>query len=178
MACNLEIREGNFWIEVFHDGDRYYFNEAGFRTGGSGTMYPVDYFRGINQVAADIYFALTGRSRISGFSPIYGEGTPRRKRYAVYSVFAKPGVIGRIEGRKAVLRLPEVLTILSRKKEGDIIPDNGSFDQIALLVHLVYDDAAELRQSLDHIHSLLSITDTDGQPMILRMLDTGSLMMG
>ena len=44
MISGLGIREGSFWIEVFHNEDNYYFNEAGFRYGGSVSIYPVNYF--------------------------------------------------------------------------------------------------------------------------------------
>ena len=65
MFQSIGIREGSVWIEVFHDGENYYFNEVGFRYGGSVSIYPVDYFYQINQVAADIHYALTGESLIS-----------------------------------------------------------------------------------------------------------------
>ena len=49
MVSSLNIREGCFWIEVFHDKDKYYFNEVGYRYGGSASIYPTDYLYGINR---------------------------------------------------------------------------------------------------------------------------------
>ena len=172
MITALDIQEGNFWIEVFHDRDRYYFNEAGFRYGGSGSLYPVDYFRGINQVAADIYYALTGKSRITGFTPLYGEEVVHGKRYAVYPVYVRSGVIGKVDGLGTILGMPNVLNILTMKKAGDSIPDNGSFGQVVVLVHLIYSNCRELTDFLAQIHSSISVKDENGEDMVLQLLDT------
>jgi hypothetical protein len=171
MIRYLDIREGNFWMEVFHDNGRYFFNEAGFRIGGSGSLYPVDYFSGINQVAADIYYALTGKSKIHGFPPIHGQETPRGKKYAVYPLFASSGTIKRIEGYDALLDRPNILRILSKKKPGDSVPDDGSFGQIVALVHFLYDDVEELRETLHAIHTCARLKNDQDQDMVLRLLD-------
>ena len=60
MFQSIGIKEGTIWIEVFHDNNEYYFNEVGYRYGGSFSFYSVDYMTGINQVYADLYFAATG----------------------------------------------------------------------------------------------------------------------
>ena len=60
MFSSISIKEGTIWIEAFYDGKDYYFNEAGYRYGGSVSIYPIDYLYGINQMAADIHYALTG----------------------------------------------------------------------------------------------------------------------
>ena len=171
LIRHLGIREGNFWIEVFHHNDRYYFNEVGFRYGGSGSLYPVDYFSGLNQAAADIYYALTGKSRVRGFTPLYGPDIPRGKRYAIYPVFVKPGVIDRMEGLQALSESAGILNVLLMKKEGSRIPDNGSFGQAAVLVHLLYADVTELQNTLRHIHKTLQIRDAGGHDMVLRLID-------
>lgn len=177
LIDHLEIKEGNFWIEVFHDGDKYYFNEVGFRYGGSGSLYPVDYFRGINQVAADIYYALTGCSKTEGFTPLYGEKTPRKRKYAIYPVFLRPGKIAKIHGRDQLLKNEDVLTILLMKKEGNTIPDNGSFGHAVMLVHFAYDSIRELKDTILKIHQTLTVEDPAGENMILQLLDHDSLIL-
>ena len=167
----LEIKEGNFWIEVFHDGNQYYFNEVGFRYGGSGSLYPVDYFKGINQVAADIYFALTGKSKVEGFAPLYGSAVQKKTKYAIYPVFLRSGVIGSIRGCDVLLKNKNILNILYMKKEGNMIPDNGSFGHAVMLVHFIYDDLPELRESISDIHNCLNVEDANGENMILQLLD-------
>ena len=43
MFSSIGIKEGTIWIEAFYDGKDYYFNEAGYRYGGSVSIYPIDY---------------------------------------------------------------------------------------------------------------------------------------
>ena len=66
MFKSIGLYEGSIWIEVFHDGDEYYFNEVGYRYGGSISVYPIDYLSGINQIYRDLYYAIvvsTGREK-------------------------------------------------------------------------------------------------------------------
>ena len=173
----LGIKEGNFWIEVFHDENNYYFNEVGFRYGGSGSLYPVDYFRHINQVATDVYYALTGKSMIKGFTPLYGKNTPHKKKYAIYPVYLMPGKIKKIKGIDELIEQENVLNILPMKKEGNIIPDNGSFSQVVMLIHFVYDNYDELQDTLKTIHKKISVFDETGNEMVLTLLDINSFVL-
>ncbi len=167
----LEIKEGNFWIEVFHDGDSFFFNEVGFRYGGSGTLYPVNYFSGINQVASDIYYSLSGKSKILGFNELYGKDIHRKKKYAIYPLFLKSGIIGTIDGIEELRKDSAIINILNMKTVGSSIPDNGSFAHVSLLVHFVYDTVDELKACVDKIHDLLKIKDIKGESMIIKLLD-------
>lgn len=177
LIQHLKIKEGNLWIEVFHNEGNYYFNEAGFRYGGSGTCYPVDYFSGINQIATDIYYALTGDSKIEGFSPLYDSTVPRKKKYAVYPVFLRSGKILSIKGCNALLNEQNILNILTMKKEGNTIPDDGSFGRISLLVHFVYNNNKELSETLAKIHSKLKVEDTQGKNMVLQLMDVNNIQL-
>ena len=38
MFSSISIKEGTIWIEAFYDGKDYYFNEAGYRYGGSAAI--------------------------------------------------------------------------------------------------------------------------------------------
>lgn len=172
---HLDIREGNFWIEVFYNDKCFYFNEVGFRYGGSGSLYPIDYFRGINQVATDIYYSLTGKSRIQGFIPLYGEDAPRKKRYAIYPVFVTGGEISCIEGVNDLIKTPEILNVLTMKKAGNVVKSNGSFGQVVLLIHFIYDDLDELKELLLRIHETIRIYDRNNRNMVLQLLNIEEL---
>lgn len=177
LIDHLGIKEGNFWIEVFHAENNYYFNEVGFRYGGSGSLYPVDYFRHINQVATDIYYALTGKSMIEGHTPLYGKNIPQKKKYAIYPVYVMPCKIKRIKGVGELLDQENVLNILAIKKEGDTVPDNGSFSQVVMLVHFVYDNQKELREILNSIHEKISVENDTDDKMVLTLLDINNIIL-
>lgn len=175
MISSIGIKEGSAWIEVFHDGNKYYFNEVGFRYGGSVSVYPVDYFHGINQVAADIYFALTGESVIIGHTSLIPTSLPRKKKYCIYPIHIKSGTIKTIEGIKSIRSMEGVVLLSLTKHEGDFISDTGSFSQTLALVHFVCDDVKECRYMIDEICNKLTIIDTDGNNMINRMLDISKI---
>lgn len=177
LVDHLLIKEGNFWIEVFYNKGKYFFNEVGFRYGGSGSPYPVDYFSGINQIASDIYYALTGKSKSDGFNHLFDSNIIRKKKYAIYPIFLKSGIISSIQGVEDIKNNPIILNILSMKKKGNTIIGNGSFGQVALLIHFVYDSFDELKEALDFIHSKLVIKDSFGNDMILRLLDINKIIL-
>lgn len=172
MISTLGIREGCFWIEVFHDKDEYYFNEVGYRYGGSASIYPTDYLYGINQVASDIYYALTGESLITGHKSLIPTNIERKQHYAVYPVHILPGTIKSVEGLELLRNNTSIVKVLTTKKVGDTIRDTGSFSQAYALVHIVFDNINELNQLLDYIHDNLIIIDTKDNNMVNRMLDT------
>ena len=172
MVDNLSIKEGTFWIEVFHDGDNYYFNEAGFRYGGSVSIYPVDYLHNINQVASDIYFALTGESKIYGHESLFKLTRSKKKHYAIYPLYVKPGKISSIEGINELNSNECVIKVLQAKNVGTTIMETGSFGQAIILIHLVFDSNDELVKALDYVHETVIVKDEHGSNMVDRMLLT------
>lgn len=167
----LGIREGTIWIEVFRDGDDYFFNECGYRYGGSFSFYTVDYFRGINQVYADIYYALTGNSKLYGFSSLIPDSVEKEKKYCIYPIHLKPGRIASISGIQEIKQWPNVVLVPLQKEEGDEVADSGSFGQVMALVHFTYDDETDCRQTIERIHKILSVKDSTGNEMVNMMLD-------
>jgi len=171
----LGIKEGPFWIEVFRDNGVYYFNEVGFRYGGSVSVYSIDYLFGINQVAADIYFALTGKSKIYGHPSMIGVTVPRKKHYAVYPVYLRPGEIGKVSGMDSLRAHTDIVTVIEKLGVGDVVRDKGSFGQVFALVHFVFDDEDELKAMLEWIHGEAIVTDVQNSSMIMKMLEISGL---
>lgn len=176
MFREIGIKEGTIWIEIFHDGTQYYFNEVGYRYGGSFSFYTVDYFRNINQVYADIYYALTGVSKLEGFTSLMPANTKRGLNYCIYPVHLKPGKIAQIDGIKEMLQWSNVVLVPQQKEEGDEVADSGSFGQVIALVHFTYSNNQECWQTIDRIHETLKVTDTNGQEMVNRMLDLNNIL--
>jgi len=171
MVSSIGIKEGCFWIEVFHNGDEYYFNEVGYRYGGSASIFPTDYLYGINQVYSDIYFALTGESMIEGHTSLFPDSVPRKRYYAVYPVHILPGRIVSVEGINALRADSCILKVLTTKNIGDVIQDTGSFSQAYALIHFIFDDNKELKRIIDFIHDNLAVTNETGNNLVNRMLD-------
>lgn len=176
MFREIGIKEGTIWIEIFYDGDQYYFNEVGYRYGGSFSFYTVDYFRSINQVYADMYFALTGKSKLEGFSTLMPAKVKRGLNYCIYPVHLKPGKIAHIEGIQEMLQWPNVVLVPQQKEEDDEVADSGSFGQVVALVHFTYSNNEECWRTIDRIHEVLKVTDMNGHEMVNRMLDLNTIL--
>ena len=176
MFQSIGIREGSVWIEVFHDGENYYFNEVGFRYGGSVSIYPVDYFYQINQVAADIHYALTGESCISEHTSLIRSTLPRKKYYCIYPVHINAGTISSISGLDKIAQLENIVYLATTKYLHDRIESSGSFSQVFALVHFVCNTTEECIQTIDRIHQMLVVFDEHENNMVNRMLDVGKII--
>ncbi|MCR5808699.1 MAG: hypothetical protein K6G56_03965 [Clostridiales bacterium] len=169
---DIGVKEGCIWIEIFRDRGNYYFNEIGYRVGGTVSVFPVAYMSGYNQVATDVYYALTGKSVLLTRPSLIMDDIPRDRKYCVYTVHVRPGIVGSYEGESQLIeKHPNIVTIARTKNIGSLVPDTGTFAQVAALIHFVYKDNEELRQTIDDIHKYLLIRNTNGENMIMRMVD-------
>lgn len=85
--------DGPVWIEAFYDGlENFYFNEMGYRFGGSLTNYPVKYFYGIEQLDLMISSALSGNV------PFIERENHNAKQYCILPIHIKAGIIQSIDG--------------------------------------------------------------------------------
>jgi carbamoylphosphate synthase large subunit len=175
MFKTLDIKEGSIWIEVFKDEKNFYFNEAGYRYGGSISIYPVDYFYQTNQVAADIYYALTGKSCIKNLGSTIPESVPKKRHYGIYAVHLNPGEIKDIKGVKKILELENIVTLPQRMNITNIVASTGSVDQVFTFVHFVFDTVEECKETIEKIHENLAVGDNCGQNMVSRLLNTSSI---
>ena len=173
MFQSIGIKEGSAWIEVFHDGDDYFFNEVGFRYGGSVSIYPVNYITGINQVAADIYYCLTGKSNIYHHTSLIKSSIEKGLNYAIYPIYARSGVLAEVNGLDNISNI--VFSTIT-KPIGAKIEDSGSFNQNVAIIHFVYKNDVELKDTIDAIHSSLKILDEEGLNMIIKMLNVEKII--
>lgn len=165
MFRYLDINEGTIWFEIFYTDGEYYFNEAGFRYSGSVTVYPVDYFYNINQVSSDIYYALTGKSKISGWNSLIPSDLNRKKHYCIYPIYVKSGTIGTISGLDEIEKLDVTLKIIITKSVGDTVPASGDFFQNLGFIHFVFDTLDEFKAVVRKIDNLLKIQNTENIDM-------------
>lgn len=171
---SIGIREGSAWIEIFHDGDEYYFNEVGFRYSGSVSVYPVNYLYGINQVSTDIYYALTGESLLFNDRNLIYTKIPNKKYYCIYNVHMLSGTVKNIEGLEILRNKPEFVFIADTKKVGSIVIESGTVSQVFAFVHFVFDNEEELRQIITSIYDTLHVKNVNGCEMIIDMLQLNS----
>lgn len=172
---SLGVKEGSVWIEVFYDNDKYYFNEVGYRYGGSVSIYPVDYLYNINQVGADIHFALTGESKIFDHKSIITPQVIRKSNYCIYPLHINSGTIKSITGVDEVRKWNDVIFISVTKNIDDHIEDTGSFSQAFALIHFICDSSGECKNIIDRIHDTIHVLNEHKEEMIMKMLDTNNI---
>ena len=168
---SLGIKEGSLWIEVFHEGNNYYFNEVGFRYSGSVSVYPVDYFYRINQVAADMYYSLTGKSDLFSHASMISTTVPRKKYYAIFNAHMLPGTIASIEGVDMIRNLPECVFIADTKYVGDTVKATGTVAQIFAFIHFVFDTMEECKEMIEKIYSTIHVKNEAGHELLCNMID-------
>lgn len=175
LVKDLGITQGSAWIEVFRKDDEFFFNEVGFRYGGSVSVYPVDYLFHINQVANDISYSLTGSGQTynhKSLTPCRGQ---EKKYYGVYPLYAKSGTIGSITGFEQLINMQEIIFTTLTKNVESFIGNTGDFSHNVGLVHFVFDTIDECEETIDAIHNALSIKDTGNNEMLLKLFSVDKL---
>jgi len=170
MFKSIGLYEGSIWIEVFHDGDEYYFNEVGYRYGGSISVYPVDYLSGINQIYRDLYYAISGKHWEGKTPALVSDKFQRGEMYCVYPIHIHAGVVAKYEGLDELRNEPSMVIFSPTKAIGTEVKDTGSFAQIVALAHFVFKTKEECVSMVNHIHDTFKVIDDNGNNLVNRML--------
>lgn len=158
--------DGPIWIEAFYDGkDKFFFNEMGYRFGGSLTNYPVEYFYGINQLDLMIAKALGGESKLSL------QVNANAKHYCILPIHIKAGVIERIEGLDELKSMSFFHQFVPVHFVGDHIQEWGSAQQVFCYLHVLYDTNEDLKSSLNKVMNILHVYDANGNDMLFTLFD-------
>ena len=177
LFSSIGIREGTIWIEVFMEGDDFFFNEVGYRYGGSFSFYSVDYVSRINQFYADLYYAITGDSQLFGFPSLIPSDVRRGQSYCIYPVHCASGKICGEKGIESILKAykANIVGVPHQKCVGDIIVDSGSFGQVICLFHFVYETQSECREIVRYIQDNFRVIDARGKNMVNVMLNVDDI---
>lgn len=158
--------DGPIWIEAFYDGkDKFYFNEMGYRFGGSLTNYPVEYFYGINQLDLMIAKALGGESKLSL------QANAKAKHYCILPIHIKAGTIARIDGLEELKKMPFFHQFVPVHFVGDPIQEWGSAQQVFCYLHVLYDTNEDLKASLNKVMDILHVYDANDEDMLFTLFD-------
>ena len=168
LFSSIGIREGTVWIEIFKDGDAFFFNEVGYRYGGSFSFYSVNYLSGINQFYADLYYALTGDSQLVGFTSLIPQSVQRGMNYCIYPIHSIPGQVVDEKGIHEIWeRYPDRMVVVPHQKEvGDTIVESGSFGQVFCLFHFVYKTHEECKEIIRYIQDKYQVLDPEGNNLV------------
>lgn len=166
MFENAGFTDGPIWIEAFYDGtDKFFFNEIGYRFGGSLTNYPVKYFYGIDQLDLMISSALSGNIP---FTQTINE-SPRN--YCILPIHTKAGNIQHIVGENDIKSMNNIYAYVPVHFEGDEIHDWGSAQQVFCYIHVLYDTYKDLKKTLNDVMKTIKAIDLNGNNLLFTLFD-------
>lgn len=173
MFLSIGVKNGMAFIQGVVDGEKLAIFEAGLRMGGTAMYNFVERINGISTVRLMTDYALLGRTDEDiSLEDVRLKG----KRGCLLSVLNRGGTIGMIKGYDEACKVQGVVSTQMRYKEGDTIPNNGTLQQSHLRFYVIRDSAEELRESVKGIQELLSVTDTEGNNMLLTGFDADKLI--
>ena len=165
LVADLGLGNGSFFVQGFVlDGTITVF-EMGLRLSGGAGYLPIANENDIDQVKLHISYALTGR--FAGWDLRTADNPRFHRQHCVLVVLLRNGVIGRVSGWEQVLTHPAVYAALRLRNEGDTLTEAGTLNQVFARIYLSADNRDSLLETIAEVRALLSITDTDGAPMIL-----------
>lgn len=164
----LGFAEGPIWLEFFNCGDRFVFNEIGYRFGGSLTYHLVKKLYGVDQLKLLIDHALgePGYDALGEAPRCAFDGS-----YAIWPVHLKPGRIVGVEGLDWLRQQGCFYAMAQVHWVGDVIEPWGSAQQVFAYLHLCGEDLAEVlgfaREVLDHV----KVIGEDGTNLLFALFD-------
>ncbi len=164
----LGFVEGPIWLEFFNCGDRFVFNEIGYRFGGSLTYHLVKKLYGVDQFKLIIDHAL-GEPDDNALAE-----TPRCTfdgSYAIWPVHLNPGIIAGVEGLDWLRQQGRFYAMAQVHWVGDAIEPWGSAQQVFAYLHLCGKDLADVlgfaREVLKHV----KVIGEDGTNLLFALFD-------
>lgn len=168
MYQKLGVKNGVLFIQGFTDGNEYYFYEMGYRLSGGRHYIYTDHQNKTNAAKNLIYFALSGKM---ADYVIADRDNPQFKDICYQiNIMGKEAKIAKIEGFNEILALPEVFEANLFKTIGDNIGKDGTTAQQVAGIYTIVNDEAHLQEVCNKIQKILTIEDSCGNNLILKLL--------
>ncbi len=165
----LGFVEGPIWLEFFNCGDRFVFNEIGYRFGGSLTYHLVKKLYGVDQLRLLIDHALGERNddALVEVPQCTFEGS-----YAIWPIYLKHGKIARIEGIDWLRRQERFYAMAQVHWVGDTIEPWGSAQQVFAYLHLCGKDLADILGFACEVLKYVKVIGEDGTNLLFALFNS------
>lgn len=177
MFKGLKIKDGILSIQFFVDGGKFFAYDPGFRLQGEAPHIYINYINGFDHRLMLINYSLTGDM---GIDKIINKNDFmfRGKQACTLWVLLKKGIIKEIKGIEELSDNSNVVHILQRMFEGDVISESmvGNEKQVLARIYLVSNTKEELVLKIQSIESLLSVIDEKGDEMIVELFNPQSIV--
>ena len=173
MYLSIGLKNAVACVQGVTDGKKIAVFEAGLRLGGTALYNFIEEINGINTMKLMVDYSILGKMEadINLENPEMGG-----KRGCLLSVLNGGGVVGKINGYEEACKVVGVSAPQMRYKVGDRIPQNGTLQQSHLRFYVIRDTAQELKESIEQIQKLISVTDENGNNMLLQRFDANKLI--
>lgn len=174
MIKGLGLTNGSIFFQSFVDEDgivRVY--EPGYRLNGAQEHLVISKVSGIDAKELYINLALTGKAadyNLEVFS------NPKPQQFCCkLSPLIRTGKIGHIGGLSEIEKLQDVVSVNPSYADGDEVTGEGTLKQIVCRFFIVSETKERLAHIIDEIQSKLTVTDENGNSMIVGLFDTSIL---
>lgn len=154
------FRNGPVWIEMFSNGEKFLFNEMGYRFEAPMTYLPVKFYYGIDQME----LLIESKSKEIDSQVISSNSG---EKYAIVPIHILPGKIKEINGLEESRSLPNVHAIEICHVKGDEIEASGTVLQTFCYVHIVNEDTTKINETLMQVKRSLSVKNFDNKDMLM-----------
>ena len=170
----LGIENGPVFMQGFVDGDTVRFYDPGLRFPGGEYERLLREATGVDLMSALVEFALTGK--ITRPAGVEDEPYRLNGHYTIQlPITARPGTIGTLGGMDEIRRHPRVTVAFNRYEVGETVPATGDVRQRVAEVALVIEDTESVREHVSWVQSMLTVQDTDGEDMLVSLVDPAAL---
>ncbi|WP_036195946.1 ATP-grasp domain-containing protein [Maribacter antarcticus] len=169
----LNIQNGILNLQFFVENGFFYAYDPGFRLQGEAPHIHLAHINGFDHRKMLINFAFTGVLGEDDF-PEKNDYMFKGKKACTIWILLKEGTINAIKGMSEIKADKNVIFVLDRFKEGDVVEKEwlGTERQVFARVYVVADSIEELNAKMSEFKDTLVITDNSGNDMILTWPET------
>lgn len=170
MLQNIGIKNGAVALGAMYDNGAFRFFDPALRMGGAQDWRIVRAACGIDISEMLINFAMTGSmGDIDEVRKIDKAFAAKQSCLLYFDIGV--GTIGKISGIEEAVQNPCVTGYLKCHEEGDVIKGYGTTDNIAARFMLTCNSVEELKATIRSVQEKISVTDINGENMIISPYD-------
>lgn len=167
----LKIKNGVLNIQFFVENGVVYAYDPGFRLQGEAPHIHLEHIHGFDHRKMLVNYALTGLFGDENFSKKNDYRFKGLNACTIW-ILLKGGNIDVIQGLEEIKSDPNVVFVLERFKRGDTVREEwlGTERQVYLRIYVVAKNIREINHKITEFKTLLKVSDTEGNDMILEWL--------
>lgn len=164
-------KEGIAWVDIMRDADgKFYLLEMGYRFGGVMTYVPYAQVSGFNTVRWMLDFACGKKHDKTDLPESLSQAYTAMA--ASYHLFTKrAGTVKEMKGLDGISKMDGVFIDIP-KRTGAAVREKAGMGLLGIYAK----DADDMCQKITTINQLLSVTDENGESLIIKFDDTESIL--